>query len=113
MPPTVILGVSLAPMATFNYLLADNCSAAELPLPSPFKTTILHQKSCYYVPPELRCAEQSQKGKQEDICQAMMLQIAAPLAAPLPEGLSLLSHVLSASRKGTVEVDFDFLLLRS
>lgn len=100
-------------MATFNYLLADNCFAAEVTLPSPHKTTILHQWSCYYVPPELRCAEQSQKEKQEDVCQAMMLQIAALLAAPLPEGLSLLSHVLSASRKGIVEVDFYILLLRS
>lgn len=56
--------LALTPMATCNYLLADNCSAAALLLPSPLKPTLLHQKSFYSVPPELRSAEQNQKGKQ-------------------------------------------------
>lgn len=56
--------MALAPMATYNYLPADNCSAAALPPSSPFKATLWHQGSFYSGPPELGGAEQSRKGKQ-------------------------------------------------
>lgn len=51
------------PVATCNYLLAENCSAAASPRPPPFKTTLQHHGSFHSSTLKLGSAEQSQKGK--------------------------------------------------
>lgn len=55
--------MALAPVATCNYLLADNCSAAVSPLSCPFWTTLQHKASFCSSTLKLGSTEQSQKGK--------------------------------------------------
>lgn len=58
--------MALAPVATCNYLLADNYSTVASPLSSPFKTTLQHQGSFCSSTLKQGSTEQSQKGKHLD-----------------------------------------------
>jgi len=102
-------------MASCSHLLADNCSAAALPLLSPFKVTLASGKFLFWSYRVGRC-RQKVKGKavkQEELCQAVMLQAAVPLTA-LSQGNSAFPQPLSCSvLLETVEADCVFLLFKS
>lgn len=104
---------ALAPVATCNYLLADNCSAATSSLSSPFKTTLQHQGRFSSNTLKLGSTEQSQKGKHLnrgglpscDVTNSCFVDSSVTRKLPPP--------VLSASRNGVVGADCVFLLLKS